>query len=328
VKEVGSGPVERRGAERSWPAYLDLHARGELGRRAEEAVASLRSCEVCPRNCRVDRLADRAKVCATGRRARVSSYFPHFGEEDCLRGTRGSGTIFFAFCNLKCVFCQNHDTSQAGVGDEVSAERLAGMMLELQAAGCHNVNLVTPEHVVPQILEALPIAIDAGLRLPIVYNTSAYDAMESLAWMDGVVDVYMPDFKVWTKASAIRYLKAKDYPEVARRVVAEMHRQVGALEVGEGGLARRGVLVRHLVMPGLLGETREIFEFLARDVSLDTYVNVMGQYHPDYRAAEYAEINRRPTPEEMARARRHFHDAGLTRMDTRTRDRVALRVLG
>lgn len=310
----------------TWPSYLGLHASGELRRRAAEAVEALRSCEICPRNCRVDRLADRAKVCSTGRLARVSSYFPHFGEEDCLRGYHGSGTIFFSFCNLKCVFCQNHDISQAGEGDEVTAERLADMMLELQSAGCHNINFVTPEHVVPQILEALPVAIDRGLRLPIVYNTSAYDSMESLRWMDGVVDIYMPDFKVWSKQSAIRYLKAKDYPDVAKRVVAEMHRQVGALTVDESGLARRGVLVRHLVMPGLLDETREIFRFLGGDISRDTYVNVMGQYQPDYRAFDMPEIARRPTEDEMRTARQHFREAGLHRLDQRDRRRLTLLV--
>src|SRR5688572_1620332 len=267
------------------PSYLALGI-DEIRRRADEAVRALARCEVCPRNCRVDRLADRAKVCATGRLARVSSYFAHFGEEDCLRGTRGSGTIFFAFCNLKCVFCQNHDTSQAGVGDEVTPGMLAAMMLDLQEQGCHNINFVTPEHVVPEILEALPLAIKGGLRLPIVYNTSAYDSLESLAWMDGIVDIYMPDFKVWTKESAIRYLKAKDYRDVACRVVREMHRQVGPLVLDEHGLARRGVLVRHLVMPGLLEETREIFRFLASEVSAETYVNVMDQYRPEYRASE------------------------------------------
>jgi putative pyruvate formate lyase activating enzyme len=300
----------------SHPAYLALHASGELVRRAEEAVRALARCEVCPRNCRVDRLADRAKVCATGRLARVSSHFAHFGEEDCLRGTRGSGTIFFAFCNLKCVFCQNHDTSQAGVGDEVTAERLAEMMLELQAERCHNINFVTPEHVVPQILEALPIAIDRGLRLPLVYNTSAYDSLESLRWLDGVVDIYMPDFKVWTKESGIRYLKAKDYRDVACRVVAEMHRQVGPLVVGDDGLARRGLLVRHLVMPGQEREAEEIFTFLA-SLSKDTYVNVMGQYRPEYRAMEYPEIARKPTMREIAGAREAARRAGLHRLDER-----------
>jgi putative pyruvate formate lyase activating enzyme len=274
---------------------------------------------VCPRNCDVDRLQGETRVCNTGRLARVSSHFPHYGEEDCLRGSHGSGTIFFSFCNLKCVFCQNHDTSQAGIGDEVTAEELAGQMLELQARGCHNVNFVTPEHVVPQVLEALVVAVERGLRLPIVYNTSAYDALESLAWLDGVVDIYMPDFKVWERETAKRYLKAKDYPEVARRVLKEMHRQVGPLQVDERGLARRGVLVRHLVMPGLLDETEAIFRFLAEEISPETYVNVMGQYRPEYRAGDFPEIARRPTRAEMLRAQELFAASGLTRMDERWR---------
>ncbi len=301
----------------SWPSYLLLHESGELERRAQEAMESLGSCAVCPRNCCVNRLEDEAKVCNTGRFARVSSCFPHLGEEDCLRGWNGSGTIFLSFCNLKCVFCQNHDISQGGAGVEVTAAELAGMMLDLQRVGCHNVNFVTPEHVVPQILEALSLAVEGGLRLPIVYNTSAYDSTESLAWMDGVVDIYMPDFKLWEKESALRYLKAKDYPEVARRVLAEMHGQVGPLQIDESGLARRGVLVRHLVMPGLLEETAAIFRFLCEELSPETYVNVMGQYRPEFQTAKYPEIHRRPSSDEMRAARRLFREAGLHRIDDR-----------
>lgn len=308
-------------ATRTWPAYLALDP-DEIRRRAAEAVAALGCCQVCPRNCRVDRLENLARVCATGRYARVSTWFPHFGEEDCLRGANGSGTIFFSFCNLKCVFCQNHDTSQAGHGRELEPDGLAAAMLELQDKGCHNINFVTPEHVVPQILEALPIAIERGLRLPIVYNTSSYDSMDSLGWMDGIVDIYMPDFKVWSRESAIRYLKAKNYPEVARRIVSEMHRQVGPLELDESGLARRGVLVRHLVMPGLLDESAEIFRFLA-ELSPDTYVNVMGQYRPEYRASRYAEINRRPSRAELDQARGLAREAGL-RLDERAPARLVV----
>lgn len=304
------------------PAYLELGL-DEIRRRANEAVAALERCEVCPRNCRVDRLVDQAKVCATGRYARVSTWFPHFGEEDCLQGSNGSGTVFFSFCNLKCVFCQNHDTSQAGHGVEMPPERLAKVMLELQDMGCHNVNWVTPEHVVPQILEALPFAIEGGLNVPIVYNTSSYDSMESLRWMDGIVDIYMPDFKIWTKQSGIRYLKAKDYKDVACRIVKEMHRQVGPLQIdAKTGLATRGVLVRHLVMPGLLEETGDIFRFLHDEVSPETYVNVMGQYRPEYRADRYEEIDRRPTTDEMTEARKRFREAGLTRMDERASRRL------
>jgi putative pyruvate formate lyase activating enzyme len=191
------------------------------------------------------------------------------------------------------------------------------MMLELQRVGCHNINFVTPEHVVPQVLEALPLAIENGLRLPIVYNTSAYDSLESLRWLDGIVDIYMPDFKLWEQESAKRYLKAKDYPEVARRVLLEMHRQVGPLQIDERGLARRGVLVRHLVMPGLLEESAEIFRFLCDELSPDCWVNVMGQYRPDFETAKHPEIDRRPTAEEMREARRLFLEGGLHRMDGR-----------
>ncbi len=298
-----------------WPAYRAVSL-SEIRRRAQLAVDSLASCEVCPRNCRVNRLEGQARVCSTGRYARVSTWFAHFGEEDCLRGTRGSGTIFFSFCNLKCVFCQNHDTSQAGVGRELSPAALAAAMLDLQNQGCHNINFVTPEHVVPEILEALPLAIERGLALPLVYNTSAYDALESLAWMDGLVDIYMPDFKLWTRQSSMRYLKAKDYPEVAQAAVTEMQRQVGALEIGADGLARRGVLVRHLVMPGLLDESAAIFRFL-HELAPDTYVNVMGQYRPEYKSADYPEIDRCPSAEEMRKARELFHASGLTRLDAR-----------
>ncbi len=231
------------------PSYLQLPP-GELERRARHAVASLSDCRACPRNCGVDRLADRWAACKTGRYAVVSSAFPHMGEEDCLRGWRGSGTIFFAHCNLRCVFCQNFDISQgmrpgpASAG--VPAEELAALMLALQARGCHNINLVTPEHVAPQVLEALALAVPAGLRLPIVYNTSAYDSLETLRRLDGVVDIYMPDFKLWSEDAARRYLRAADYPEAARAALREMHRQVGPLRTDESGLATRGVLVRHL----------------------------------------------------------------------------------
>ncbi|MEJ5246324.1 MAG: radical SAM protein [Caldilinea sp.] len=308
-----------RSETRFKPAYMALYRSGELHARAREAVAGLAQCRVCPRDCAVDRLADKTGVCKTGRYARVSSYFPHFGEEDCLRGWRGSGTIFFAWCNLRCVFCQNFEISQEGVGVETSPERLAAMMLELQAQGVHNINLVTPEHVVPQVLEALVIAVERGLRLPIVYNTSAYDSPESLRLLDGVVDIYMPDFKFWTPQLAQRYLKAKDYPEAARRAILEMHRQVGDLVIDEHGLAQRGLLLRHLVMPGFLEETKAILRFVAEEVSLNTYVNLMDQYYPAGRvdAQHYAELNRRLTRSEYAEAIAYAQTLGLTRLDRR-----------
>lgn len=300
------------------PAYLKLGVE-ELERRAEAALAGLASCRVCPRDCEVNRLADETAICKIGRYAKVGSAFPHFGEEDCLRGWKGSGTIFFSLCNLRCVFCQNFDISQAGEGKTVTPQELAGLMLALQDKGCHNINFVTPEHVVPQILEALPAAVRGGLRLPLVYNTSAYDSLESLRHLDGIVDIYMPDFKVWDRQVAKRYLKAPDYPEAARAVVKEMHRQVGPLAFDERGLARRGLLVRHLVMPGGLGGTREVMRFLAQEVSRDTYVNIMSQYYPAGLVGEdrYPEINRHVTPEEMAEARRVAVEEGLSRFDER-----------
>ena len=301
------------------PAYLRLHRSGELKERANKAVKGLGSCYVCPRDCGVDRLADKTAACKTGRYARVGSYFAHFGEEDCLRGWNGSGTIFFSWCNLRCQFCQNYDISHIGHGGETRPERLAEMMLELQDVGCHNINFVTPEHVVPQILEALPRAVEGGLRLPIVYNTSAYDSMDSLRQMDGVVDIYMPDFKIWDSRTALKYLLAKDYPEAARRAIKEMHRQVGELKVDEHGLAKRGVLVRHLVMPGGIGGTREIMEFLAREVSPHTYVNIMTQYYPAGKVSpeKYPEINRGITKQEYVNAIAAAQEAGLYRLDER-----------
>ena len=303
------------------PSYLDL-PRGELERRAAEAHELLGPrCVVCPRGCKVDRRDDVKGLCAIGRRAVVASYFPHFGEEDCLRGRRGSGTVFFSGCNLRCVFCQNHDISWEVRGERVSPSRLAEMMLELQLIGCHNINWVTPEHVVPQILEALPHALAAGLRLPIVYNTSAYDSLDSLCLMEGVVDVYMPDFKVWTSERARRYLKRPDYADVARETVREMHRQVGDLVLDERGLARRGMILRHLVMPGMLDETEAILRWVAEELGTGCYVNLMAQYYPSGRVGvngELPEIDRHLRRDEYADALAVAEELGL-RLDARSR---------
>jgi putative pyruvate formate lyase activating enzyme len=299
------------------PAYSAAGRPEELRVRAKTAVGELASCRACPRGCNVDRLGSELGTCRIGRHARVSSAFPHFGEEACLRGTHGSGTIFFTGCNLQCVFCQNFDISQMLDGRECPAESIAELMLTLQSAGCHNINLVTPEHVVPQILEALALAVDSGLHIPIVYNTSAYDALESLRLLDGLVDIYMPDFKLWSEAVGERYLHARDYAERARAAIAEMHRQVGDLHFTPDGVACRGVLVRHLVMPGLLEESRAIFRWLAETLSRDTYVNIMGQYRPANRVdpAQCSEINRPVTPREMSDAARLARTAGLWRLD-------------
>ncbi len=305
------------------PTYLSLHRSGQMGPRVRAALEGLDDCCACPRNCHVNRTAGETRVCGTGRYASVASVSPHFGEEACLRGWNGSGTIFFALCNLRCVFCQNWDISQRSVGSECSAARIADLMIALQTQGCHNINFVTPEHVVPQVIEAIAEAVPRGLSIPIVYNTGAYDSLESLGLLEGVVDIYMPDFKLWGTDTSRRYLRAKDYPERAREAILEMHRQVGPLRFSPDGIARRGVLVRHLVMPGLLDETKAILEWLAREVSPDTFVNIMGQYRPENHVGErkedgsirFAEINRGPWRDELTQAYRIAREAGLWRFD-------------
>lgn len=329
LRSGDAAPVELDGAGRFVmshknfvPAYVKAFEEGILQDRAEQAIESLRSCRVCPRDCEIDRFNNKIGVCKSGRLARVASGFPHFGEEDCLRGWNGSGTIFFGWCNLRCVFCQNFETSQLGEGTEVTAAELASIMLDLQDIDCHNINFVTPEHVVPQILEALVIAAERGLRLPLVYNTSAYDSIESIQFMEGLIDIYMPDFKLWDAENCRKYLVASDYADAARAVIAEMHAQVGELKVDERGLALRGVLVRHLVMPGLLDDTREIMRWIATALSHDTYVNVTDQYYPAHKAEtepRFEQINRRLHDSEFDQALDHARAAGLWRFDTRWR---------
>jgi putative pyruvate formate lyase activating enzyme len=309
------------------PAYLGVHRDGGIAARVEAALAELEDCCACPRDCHVNRLADESRVCHTGRYARVASYSAHHGEEDCLRGTRGSGTIFFSCCNLRCVFCQNWDISQNAAGPERNGAQIADLMIQLQEARCHNINFVTPEHVAPQVIEAIADAIPRGLSIPIVYNTSAYDAVGSLELLDGLVDIYMPDFKLWRQATSLRLVKAKDYAQKACEAILEMQRQVGPLKFGPDGTARRGVLVRHLVMPGLLDESEEIFRWLSEKVSPDTYINIMAQYRPEYRVGtrspgplgqlRYQEIDRRPGRDELDEAYQLARRVGLWRFDER-----------
>jgi len=244
----------------------------------------------------------------------VASVMPHHGEERCLSGMRGSGTIFFAGCNLSCVFCQNSDLSHDREGEKLSTRELAEAMFYLQEIDCHNLNLVTPTHVVPQILESLALAVDWGFHLPIVYNSGGYESIETLQLLDGIVDIYMPDFKYWDEDAAERLSGARDYPEIARLAVREMHRQVGDLVVDDSGLAIRGLLVRHLVLPDGLAGTEPIVNFLAQEISPNTYVNIMGQYRPHFRAYEHASLKRAVTYEELSNARQQASDAGLTRM--------------
>ncbi len=313
--------VDERFRVDDWePVYLRTWRLGRFEAKVEAALEELADCRACPRDCGVNRLLDEKGVCHTGRRPCVASAFHHFGEEDCLRGWNGSGTIFFSYCNLKCVFCQNWDISSQEAGRELDAPQIAGLMLRLQEEGCHNINFVTPEHVAPQLVEAIALAVPQGLRVPIVYNTSAYDALASLRLMEGLIDIYMPDFKFWDPESARRLARARDYPAVARGAIAEMHRQVGVLRFGSDGLARRGVLVRHLVMPGGVEEAAAIFRWLHDEVSPATYVNIMDQYRPEHRvpgSPRYADIDRRLHPAELVDAYTAARDAGLWRFDER-----------
>ena len=301
--------------KRCEPSYLKLYREGQLPSRVRQALDLLKDCRLCPRECHVDRLSGELGVCRTGARASVASFHPHFGEEAPLVGSAGSGTIFFSSCNLFCSFCQNFAISHLGEGEEVDPHRLAAMMLHLMKLGCHNINFVTPSHVIPQILQALVIAVEQGLNIPLVYNSGGYDRAETLKILDGIFDIYMPDFKFWEETWATRFCRAPDYRAQATAAIREMHRQVGDLVMDEAGIAVRGLLVRHLVMPHGIANTIEIMTFLTETISPDTYVNVMAQYHPCGKAISDPMINRRITPEEYAAAVRDAIAAGIHRLD-------------
>jgi putative pyruvate formate lyase activating enzyme len=285
---------------------------GELERRVATAYARLEACDLCGRECGVNRReSSDGAGCHTGERAVVSSYGPHFGEEEPLVGSGGSGTVFFTWCNLRCQFCQNYEISQEGEGDEVEPEVLARMMLSLQARGCHNINLVSPSHVVPQILAGLLIAAEAGLRLPLVYNTGGYDSLKTLALLDGVVDIYMPDMKYADDSVGQRLSRVGNYAAINQAAVREMHRQVGDLAVDTERVAQRGLLVRHLILPEGLAGTDRVVRFVRDEISPRTYINVMAQYRPCYRAHDLPPLDRLPTASEYAEAVRLAEEAGL-----------------
>jgi len=275
----------------------------------------LEECRVCPRHCGINRLAGERGDCHVADRAIVSSYGPHFGEEAPLVGRHGSGTIFFSYCNLRCVFCQNYTISQLGDGSPVNSEELAAMMLSLQAKGCHNINLVSPTHVVPYILDALEIAVSRGLYLPLVYNSGGYDSLETLKLLDGIVDIYMPDMKYSDDRVAEELSGVKDYPSINQAAIREMHRQVGDLQVDGQGIARRGLLVRHLVLPNRLAGTQEVVRFLAREVSTNTYLNIMSQYRPCYKAFDMPSLACSISRKEFEEAVALAHQQGLYRLD-------------
>ena len=307
------------GASEWLPGYGRLEQQGKLEARIEQADAILEACELCPRRCGVDRGAGDKGYCRAPSRVMVYAAQPHFGEEVSLVGSGGSGTVFFSNCNLRCVFCQNWSIAHKGMGNRISDERLADHMLRLQRIGCHNINLVTPTHVMPHILRATRIAFHKGLRLPLVYNTSGYERVEILRILDGVVDIYLPDLKYMDGEQSARYSAgASDYPEVAKRAILEMHRQVGVLTTDERRIARRGLMIRHLVMPDRVAGTREFVRWVATEVSPDTYVNIMSQYHVAYRAAEFPRIARAITAGEYLEAMDWAEQAGLTNLDPRS----------
>ncbi len=300
------------------PAYRTLLRSGELEERVRRAWARLADCDLCPRECHVNRrVTTKGAVCRTGERAVVASYQPHFGEEACLVGRYGSGTIFFSWCNLRCQFCQNYDISQLGQGREVGPAELAAMMLDLQDRGCHNINFVTPSHVVPQILAAVLTAAERGLGIPLVYNTSGYDALATLKLLDGAIDIYMPDLKYADEDRARTYSKVRRYPALSQAAVKEMHRQVGNLVVDAAGVAQRGVLIRHLVLPNDVAGTAEVVRFLSEEVSPNTYLNLMDQYRPCYNAHASGALSRRLTRTEYSDALRLADAAGLQRREDR-----------
>lgn len=296
------------------PSYISLFESGELSRRTGALEKIIRSCTLCPHRCGVDRSSSKAGRCRSGALPVISSFHAHFGEESPLVGSGGSGTIFFTNCNLACIFCQNYDISHMGRGEEISCEDLARSMLLLQSKGCHNINLVTPTHMTHAIVRALLDAVPRGLRLPLVYNCGGFESLETLRLLEGVIDIYMPDFKYMDAETGLRLSGAKDYPSAASRAVAEMHRQVGDLLLDESGVAVRGLLVRHLVLPNKLGATDRVIDFIA-GLSRNTYLNIMDQYRPEYRARECPDLRRRVTLQEFDEAILRARRAGLRRLD-------------
>lgn len=304
------------------PAYAQTYETGLLSEIVQKALQKLEACSVCPRECGVDRTRDELGFCEAGYLPEVSSYSPHFGEESPLVGKHGSGTIFLTHCNLGCLFCQNYSISHLGNGSRVSVRQLAEMMIGLQKRGCHNINFVSPTHYVPQILKALPIAIEMGLSIPLVYNTGGYDSVKTLELLDGIFDIYMPDIKYSREIISQKYSQARDYPQVARRALKEMHRQVGDLRTDGEGIALRGLLVRHLVLPEGLAGTKAVMRFLAEEISKNTYVNIMDQYHPCGDIPHDSALHRRITAEEYNQAINIADEEGITRLDKRDRYRL------
>lgn len=284
------------------PSYISLFEQGELQKRGQLLMEFLRECRLCPRECGVNRLNGEVGYCKAPSELMVSSAFPHFGEEPPLVGNQGSGTIFLTHCSLRCIFCQNYDISHLGKGERVTPHEVARAMMRLQEMGCHNINFVTPTHYVPQIVSSLPEAIEMGLRLPIVYNCSGYESIEVVELLEGIIDIYMPDAKYMDEKYSKQFSNAPDYPEVFKKVLKEMHRQVGDLSINPTGVAERGLLIRHLVMPGGVASSEAVSKFIAEEISVHSYVNIMAQYRPEYRACDFPEIGRKIAHKEYMEA--------------------------
>ncbi len=311
--------LDKKGVANFEPSYKRLEAEGKLKDRIEQAYDIMEDCSLCPRHCGINRLNGEIGFCTTGEKAVVYSHQPHFGEEAPLVGNNGSGTIFFSNCNLRCVFCQNWPIAHEGEGSEVEDEELADMMLDLQNRGCHNINLVTPTHVVPNILNATRIALKQGLEIPLCFNTSGYENVEQIQRLNDIVDIYLPDLKFMDGNESERYNEAdaRDYPEVTQEAIKEMHLQVGNLSTDERGVAKRGIVLRHLVMPNRVSGPKDFAYWVAENLDKDTYVNIMAQYRVEYNAFDYERISRAIEPEEFIEAIEWAKDAGLTNIDDR-----------
>ncbi len=308
--------LESQASSKAYPSYLDLEQKGLLSKRIEKLDAYYESCHLCPRDCRVNRKEGQTGRCQASAKVKISSAFPHFGEERPLVGQKGSGTIFFSNCGLRCIFCQNYEISIEGEGVEIPDRRLAETMIKVQKMGCHNINLVTPTHYVPSIVKAVELAIPMGLKIPLVYNTSGYEKLDVLQLLDGIVDIYLPDCKYIDAKHAAKYSDgAYNYPYYAQIALKEMHRQVGILQVDRRGVAVRGIILRHLILPNRISGTEEFLKFVARELSKDTYLNLMAQYRPEHKAFEYPKIARRLKRSEYTEALKWAKKYGLTRLD-------------
>lgn len=292
--------------------YLNL-GRDKFENRVNKLYSRLENCDICAWKCGVNRLKGEKGKCNSGKTLKISSAFPHFGEESCLVGRNGSGTLFMSMCGCSCQFCQNWFISQKGQGERKSEEEIAEIMFDLEEKGCHNINWVTPSHFVPQLVKSLEIAKEKGLTIPIVYNTGGYDNVKTLKLLDGIVDIYMPDMKYGSNEKGLKYSKVPNYWDVNRKAVKEMYRQVGDLKINEEGIAKRGLLIRHLVLPNNIGESEKVLKFIAKEISKNSYVNIMSQYYPSWKSEDYEELNRRITKEEFEKVIKKAKELGLHR---------------